>query len=185
MGTKKVIRREALEKRNSLSMEERYSFEQRIYDQVISRNEFKEAESVLIYVNYRTEAATRQILHYALQLNKKVYCPKVLSDTKMEFYRISCLHDLKKGYQGILEPDSKEPYSDTGKSVMILPMSAFDEKRNRLGYGKGYYDRFLKNKQEIYKIGLAFECQKWKKELPVDKNDVPLDLIITETNCYE
>ena len=67
---------------------------------------------------------------------------------------------------------------------MILPIVGFDERKNRLGYGKGYYDRYLQKNMEIIKMGIAFECQKWENGIPYENTDIPLDIIITETECY-
>ena len=67
---------------------------------------------------------------------------------------------------------------------MILPMTAFDNEKNRLGYGRGYYDRYLSKTKNIYTCGIAFECQRWKEILHVDRYDYPLATIVTESHMY-
>lgn len=184
MDRKKAIRIKVLERRNSLSYEDRSRYDNVIYHKLLKEPEFCKADTVLLYMSYRSEVSTKEILNYCLMKKKKVFCPRVLSDTRMEFYWVSCLEDLKKGYQGIPEPISETLFSMDKKAVMILPLAGFDHERNRLGYGKGYYDRFLQGTKNIYKIGIAYECQKWEELLPMEESDVPLDLIITELSMY-
>lgn len=185
LETKKVIREQLLKKRELLLKEERALKDEIIFQRVIELEEYQLSDSILLYVNYRSEVSTYKILTHSLELNKKVYCPKVISDTEMKFYRIFHIDDLQKGYQGILEPIQNEHFFKGGRTLMILPMAGFDKKMNRLGYGKGYYDRFLEKNKEIRKLGISFECQKWEKILPYESTDVPLDMIITEVDYYE
>ena len=111
--------------------------------------------------------------------------PKLLSNGRMKFVAWNFLDPLEINKYGFLEP------SDDSRSIipkiMIVPIVAFDGLRNRLGYGKGYYDRFIsrqtKRKKSLLTIGLAFSFQKYKK-IPTTKSDIKLDYILTEKGVF-
>ena len=124
-------------------------------------------------------------LHYIDQLvsrGKRVILPVVLDDTNMELREYSGVQDLKEGAYHILEPKGKiypeEKYPEI--ELAVIPGMSFDMKGNRLGRGKGYYDRFLTKIPHAYKIGICFDFQKIKEEglLPVTPTDICLDEII-------
>ena len=186
METKNAIRTLLREKRNALTLEEHTRYSDIIIKKLLSLGEFLASENLLLYSSYAKEVETATIMTQAWEQGKKVYCPKVLSGHQMEFYSISSPDDLSEGYKGIREPKDSELFCADSKNVlMIVPMTGFDQNRNRLGYGKGYYDRYLENRKNIITIGLAFECQKWDGKLPVSTYDIPLNKIITEKNIYE
>lgn len=182
--TKKAIRKELLKKRDLLSKKERKEFDEVIFQKIIHLKEYQNAENLLFYVNYQSEVSTEKLISYTLTEGKKVYCPKVLSDTIMEFFQITKKEDLKEGYRGIFEPSTQYPFSVAQNTFMILPMTGFDHEKNRLGYGKGYYDRFLANNSNVVTCGIAYECQKWESCLPIDVYDYKLDRIVTEKTIY-
>ena len=102
----------------------------------------------------------------------------------MEFYRVLKGESLKKGYMGIEEPcPVKENLIDTDNGIIIVPGVAFDINGNRTGYGKGYYDRYLKKHSHLIKIGAAFSLQV-VDSIDADEFDIPLDYIVTENNIY-
>ena len=117
-----------------------------------------------------------------IKINKiKTLLPAIKSKNKMNFVESQFLDPLKVNIFGMLDPclqtQSFEP------NIMLVPLLAFDQQNNRLGYGKGFYDRylnkFLRNKKKITTIGIAFSFQKYNK-LPVSKLDVKLNYILTE-----
>ena len=89
---------------------------------------------------------------------------------------------FKKSHYGILEPVNAKIIDKNEIDMIIVPMVAFDAQRHRMGHGKGYYDRYLKDYQGM-KIGVAFECQKFP-QLDVYPHDIPMDLIISEDAKY-
>jgi 5-formyltetrahydrofolate cyclo-ligase len=96
----------------------------------------------------------------------------------MEFYRINSLEELQAGYRGILEPSGEtEKFlfrpGNADKTLMLMPGVAFDSYRNRIGYGKGFYDRYLADKEELqlHTIGIGFSCQ-LVDEIPAQEGDI-------------
>lgn len=120
---------------------------------------------------------TIKLIEYSLEIEKQVAVPKCEGDI-IRFYQIKSIEELKEGAFGVLEPDNNNLVTNFENSICFVPGVCFDKENNRLGYGKGYYDRFLSNYEEL-KIGLAYkECLCDKIE--VDKYDVKLDKIIME-----
>jgi 5-formyltetrahydrofolate cyclo-ligase len=123
-----------------------------------------------------------------LKEGKKVYVPKV-TDKRIEFYRIYGFDFLTESRFGILEPDitrDLSSYQITEKSLMILPGLAFDPLGNRIGYGAGYYDRYLNEKKSDHfiKIAIAYDFQIVEK-IEVMDHDVRADIILTPTRVYQ
>ena len=110
--------------------------------------------------------------------------PVIKKDFQMDFYKWTFSDPLKVNKYGIPEPEIKNiVYPD----ILLIPLVAFDKNLNRLGYGGGYYDRFiekLSKKKDIIKIGLALSCQKIKK-IPINKHDQKLDFIITNEDIIK
>ena len=187
--TKDDIRKEILQKRNSLSREEITDKSRLIHDKVLKMDEYKNAENILIYASMGSEVKTDDLINDALEKGKKVYCPKC-TDTKngvMEFIRISHIIDLKKGYYGIREPeinDSSAIYIRKSGALVLMPLVAFDESRNRIGYKGGYYDRFLEKNPELLTVGLAFDIQKSGDIIPADFYDIKPCMIVTENATF-
>ena len=119
--------------------------------------------------------------------NSLTSLPKLLSNGKMKFVRWNLLDPLKINKYGFLEPLKDE--RGVNPDVIVVPLLAFDRLHNRLGYGKGYYDKFLskynntKGKKPFLSIGLAFSFQKYKK-IPTTKSDIKLDYILTEKGVF-
>ncbi len=159
-----------------------------ITQSVIKTPEYIEAANILLYADYNHEVATRGIFEDAVARKKRVYFPKAdgLTNT-MSFYRTVSLAQLQRGFKGIMEPveDTRlsfkfKPSEDT---LAILPGVAFDMSGYRLGYGKGFYDRFLAQHRQISSMALAFSCQ-IVDELPHDEHDIKMDKIVTEEIIY-
>lgn len=188
METKARIRREILALRDAMTGKERYRKSKEIMARAMDTLWYKEADIVLAYISYRSEVETESLIQDALSQGKKVYCPKVEGD-EMNFYEIFSMQDVEEGYCGIREPQGKKErkfvpgLARGGKCLMILPGSAFDEERNRMGYGKGYYDRYLERNGDgcggIKLIGVCFSCQ-LQKRIPADSYDKKADMVITE-----
>lgn len=188
METKAEIRKRILEVRKGLSDEEAATKSEAIVQKVIKTPEYKEADNILLYADYCREVMTRGIFEDALLHRKRIYFPKVDKMTNtMEFYQIISLCQLERGYMDILEPreDIKmrykfQPREDT---LAVLPGVAFDTSGYRLGYGKGFYDKFLANRRQISTMALAFSCQ-IIDEIPRDVHDIKMDKIVTEEIIY-
>lgn len=181
--TKKELRRRIITERDLLSKEEREHSQMLLGQRILCHQWFCKAKELLIFVSYGSEIDTGGIIYEAHRLNKKVYVPKVEGDV-MEFYRLMPNEVLKEGYKGILEPDlSKSPErfvynkEKVEEVLMIMPGVAFDGKRNRIGYGKGFYDKYLADKEDMHTIAVGFAMQ-MVQEIPADEKDIrPMQVI--------
>ena len=129
----------------------------------------------MTYVSLKNEVDTIKLIKHSLEREKKVAVPKC-EGNYIVFYYINNLEDLKEGSFNILEPKANQMVKDFNNSICIVPGIAFDKQNNRIGYGKGFYDRFLKDYKGI-KIGLTYKeciCDK----IDVDENDVKMDKVI-------
>ncbi len=177
LSEKKVLRKQVLEQRDALSHKERRQASVLLTERICGHQWFYLADTILGFVSYGSEIDTTDILQEALIKGKKVYVPKVTGED-MIFYRIQSLDDLVEGYKGIREPvgdtDSYvyEP-SEADKVLMLMPGAVFDLQKNRIGYGKGFYDRYLSDKQDLVcrTIAVGYRCQ-LVEEIPTQEWDI-------------
>lgn len=181
MVKKQDIRKNVLNLRKQLTETEWELKSQMIEDKVVTHSFFLGSDTILCYVDYQNEVRTRGIIQTAWEQNKTVAVPKV-EGNEMTFYVIRSFDDLQKGYKGILEPISSEEFSSENVLV-ILPGSAFDKKRNRIGYGKGYYDKYLSRYPGFKTLAIGFECQ-LVDEIPAEEHDLKPSVLITEEHIY-
>lgn len=137
---------------------------------------FINAKTIGIYVSFKNEVDTRNLIKEIVAV-KNVCVPKV-NNNMMDFFQISSFDELKEGYYGILEPISDKKIAKEDIDLLIIPMVAYDKYNNRLGYGGGFYDRYLAN-YSGKTIGLAFSFQKVEM-LPTETFDLPIATIINE-----
>lgn len=182
---KKEQRREGLKRRSGLTGEERACAEERIRKALFALPQYQNAGRLLIYASYGEEVSTWELMEAALAAGKQVFCPRVEGAGSMSFYRINGRKELAPGFRGILEPPAQEwrkyrmlPLSEGESDLVVMPGAAFDRSCGRLGYGGGYYDRFLQTR-DIRKIALGFSCQ-ILDTLVQEPEDVRPDLIVTE-----
>lgn len=181
MVKKQDIRKEVLNQRNQMTEKEWDEHSHEICKKVVTHPFFLNSEEIYCYIDFRKEVGTRSIIEKAWRLGKKVAVPRIEA-SEMNFYYIESFLELESGHFGVLEPTGKERAE--GKQVLvIMPGAAFDETRNRIGYGKGYYDKFLQKHPTYDTLALAFQMQ-MVKEIPVDSFDVKPNQIITEENIY-
>lgn len=134
----------------------------------------KDKENFFVYLSYSSEAPTDGLIERLLSLGKKVFCPQVAQD---EMNAVAFQDDFVLSKEGIREPLG-EPF--LGRlDVAVTPLYAVDEQGNRLGYGKGYYDKFFQKRRDILKIGYCFDFQ-ILSQVPHTAADVPLDIIVTD-----
>lgn len=182
---KSRLRKEKLSLRKNLSEDERVQKSLLITDRLFEIPEFIECKNVLIYASYNNEVDTDRVVLRAMLKGKNIYMPKVNGE-EMDFYRVFSLDELASGAFGIREPYDIEHLKFEGapETVCILPMAVFDEEGNRIGYGKGYYDKYLSRIDVDYMIGLAFECQKSDVNIDADEYDRRLHMAVTEADVY-
>lgn len=181
MESKKDIRNRVLEKRTNLTENEWVDKSEWIYKKVISHPMFTMAQEIYCYIDFRKEVGTKKIIETAWQMEKKVACPKVLGDD-MEFYYVKGFEDFTPGSWGILEPFNQD--LACGSNVLvIMPGAAFNQERHRIGYGRGYYDRYLDRHPDYQTMALAFELQ-MVENIPVDTHDISPQIVVTEEKIY-
>lgn len=181
--TKRELRKRIIAERDLLSDEERKHSQTLLTEQILKHPWFCRAKELLVFISYGSEIETGEIISEAHRLHKKVYVPKIESDI-MVFYRIVPEEELKEGYKGILEPDISVAHErfvfDKEKSddvLMIMPGVAFDAGRNRIGYGKGFYDKYLTDKPELHTIAVGFAMQ-MVQEIEAEATDIrPMQVI--------
>lgn len=178
MKAKKAeIRREVLAQRSKLSVEERRKASFLLSERILGHQWYYLSDVILGFAPLGSEIDIREILQDALQKGKKLYLPKVEGDD-MEFYLVESLADLEEGFKGIMEPKGDTPcfaYEEewADKVLMLMPGAVFDGMRNRIGYGKGYYDRYLQDKGalQLRTIAVGFQCQ-MVEEIPSEEFDI-------------
>ncbi len=184
---KEVLRKNILKIRKFIEEEERIQKSQSIISTLTNLEEYKNSETIMCYIDFKGEVITSDILNSDINRNKTI-CVPIISNAEDGSRNIiaSVLKDteseLCKGCFGIMEPKSEyirllEPQKI---DFVIVPGVVFDEKRNRIGFGAGFYDRFLRNvRNDCVKVGLAYEFQV-VDDVPVNDFDIPMDIIITE-----
>lgn len=183
---KKTLRKEISARRNQLSVCEMDELSQEIFKQVLSLNVLSSDKKVLTYVSYKSEVRTNNIIEYCLCHNIDVYTPKVIED-HMDFYKISSYGELKSGAYGILEPITSDKYKSNKRinhimnDIIIMPGLVFDTNGGRIGYGGGYYDRYLCTHIHLLKIAVCYDFQLIESGIiPKDQYDISPDIIVTD-----
>lgn len=207
LQSKGDIRRKILRIRDGMAARDRIYYDAVIRERVLSHRSYCDAQAILAYASYRSEVDTRMLIEQALADGKHVFLPKV-SGNDMEFWQIMALEDLQSGYRGIPEPAESVSFPEwmTGRNenrdrnagdvidtvMMWMPGAVFDRERHRIGYGKGYYDRYLSKvsdgKGDFYTgsvefrlstAALAYDCQIMQR-IPFEEHDIRPDMVITE-----
>lgn len=203
---KKEIRKEILSLRDAVLPEERRAGNKKIKEYMMQLPCYRNADVILAYVSYRSEVDTMDLIRQAFMDGKQVFAPKVAGN-EMEFWHLSSPDALQRGYQGILEPVEMLSYpaycmakKNGGQKIsalMWMPGAVFDRICHRIGYGKGFYDRYLDrlyNKFDVMQCGkedsalttvaLAYECQVLE-QIPSEPHDYRPDYILTECGLIE
>lgn len=155
-----------------------------ITNKILSNEIYKKSKVIGLYSSLPFEVNTFRLIEASLKNNKIVALPCVVSKTKMEFYKINSIEDINSlGYLGIKEPEKKisELINKFDIDVIIIPGLCFDKAKNRIGFGKGYYDRYLEDADNIIKIGICFNEQIFTNGYISDKeHDIKMNMIITD-----
>lgn len=184
---KNILRKKYIEIRNNVSDYDYNIKSNLIFNNIIRFNNYIESKMIYTYISCRHEADTKQLIEYSFELNKKVAVP-LCNDKNgnMSFYFIKSFSELENGTFGLYEPlKSCESaiYKKSYNPICIVPGLLFDKNGNRLGYGKGYYDRFL-NKFDGPKIGICFN-DFLVDNIDSQSHDIKLDFLITEKDIIK
>ena len=143
----------------------------------------KNIENILCFYPLPDEVDLRELYKKLLAVGKRLYFP-VTGGEDISFFEVGSLSDFSEGKFSVMEPVSRERAfepADAGKAIAIVPGVCFDRQLNRIGFGKGYYDRFLARAgSDLLKVGVCFRTNLYGETLPVHEGDVPMDMIITE-----
>ena len=181
---KQRLREEHLAAREALSEQERSVLDDRITQKLLAISEYVEATTVLTYVSVLSEVSTRMFIECALRDGKTVAVPRCLPGHCLEFVAITSLDQLIAAPFGLLEPPKELPAlteEQMNASICIVPALLVDIKGYRLGYGAGFYDRFLST-YPGKKICLAYQQNLSRTVLPHTTFDVAVDEVITESD---
>ena len=137
---------------------------------------YRNAKTVYGYISYNQEVRTLPILEQALKDGKNVALAKCFGED-MRFIHVSDLNTLSKSKSGVPEPIADEPVGDDETALVLMPGLAFDAAGHRLGYGKGYYDKFLAREPHHPTVALCFDFQ-MLDSIEHDPHDVPVDLVL-------
>lgn len=171
------LRKHCRQLREQLSSAEKDS---RIAERILAHIKVKEADTVLLYNSFGSEADTRQIAEALWRAEVPVAFPRCGKKREMSFHLVSSAEMLVKGSYGIYEPpDFLHCPEITQKTICIVPGLAFTEKGGRLGYGGGYYDSFIQKYPFIYTIAITYEGL-ILDSLPLEEHDILMNEIVTE-----
>jgi len=177
---KKEIRALALSRRDAIPLEARELMDKKVLELIAAMDEYIEADRILLYASYRSEAGTMMIIEHALSAGKEVVLPRVDEDKGcLTKHVISSLSDIGEGFKGIPEPVTDVCVRVEDVDLIIVPGVAFSPQGARIGYGGGYYDRLLprvKGTRPI--VALAYEEQIFP-EIPAEGHDIGMDTIVT------
>lgn len=185
-----TLRRRILDQRNGISARERALLDGRILQRILSLPDVQEKTCFFIYCSYQTEVATEPLIEALLAQGKTVTVP--LTDAASSTMQAVAIQDPQKellpGYKNIPEPNPgivpQRVVPPERIEIALIPGSVFDRQGNRLGYGGGYYDRFLAlQAPQALRIGLAYGFQVVER-LPAQLHDVPMDMLVTESDLF-
>ena len=185
METKKEIRSCILKQRRAQSKETCEKSSMVIAEKLLALPEYRKAKNIYAYMDFSGEVKTEMILKESLRLGKNLWLPRVNGDI-MDFFRVRSKDDFEIGAYGILEPkgESKAGKEEARDGFMVVPGVAFDADRNRIGFGGGYYDKYLELYPELFTAAVAFGFQ-IVEGVPTEANDIRPQKLITEERIYE
>lgn len=174
---KKELRQYIRKQKKLLTEEQLREQSQPIIQKLLAHPRILSAKVVLMYHSLPDEVGTHEAIEKLIDAGKVVLLPVVVDDTTMELHQYTGSQNMHNGFFDIKEPSGNIFTDFTNIDVAVIPGMSFDEKGNRLGRGKGYYDRFLGKISKTYKIGLCFPFQHFPK-IPIDKNDIRMDEVL-------
>lgn len=182
---KKILRKRLIEKRKSLDKVEKAKWDKIISEKIIKSDCFKKAEQVLVFSSTDDEFDTRYIIERCREYYKRVFYPRCIDkDGNMSFLKVDSVGDLTFGSFGILEPkETCKKYIPQDNDLVIVPCLSADRQKNRIGYGKGYYDRFLKDFNGV-SISPCYDIL-LEDEIPTDKYDMQINIIVTDKEVIQ
>lgn len=173
---KQSLRREIRQKKRNMTQEEIDTASEELKRQFLASAWYCEAKTIYGYLPYNQEVRTIPILEQALRDGKRVAVPKVYGQ-EMKFIYLEDLRQVETGYCGIPEPIADEPVAEDATALVLMPGLAFDRLGNRMGYGGGFYDKFLEKEPGHPTVALCYAFQ-MVEEIPVEAYDKKVDCVL-------
>lgn len=179
MVTKEIVRKECKLLRDDMDETVCSILSHRICERIIQSPRYQSSSHILLYASIKNEPDLTKVLVRSLELGKNVYLPRV-EGTNMTFIKMNSLNECIEGAFHILEPQGSIEYVPSSESIVLVPGVAFQMNGSRIGYGKGFYDRYFNShKMNLCKIGICYDKflhYNWEASL----DDVAMDVIITD-----
>ena len=173
---KKQLRASIREQKRAMTEAQIITASEKLGELFTATQMYQQAKTIYGYLPYNQEVRTVPMLEQALRDGKRVAVPKVYGDT-MKFIYITDLTQVDKGYAGIPEPVADEPVAADPTALVLMPGLAFDKEGHRIGYGGGFYDRFLAEEPEHPTIALCYAFQMLPK-IETEEFDIPVDCVL-------
>lgn len=173
---KKELRRAIRERKRAMTLDEIESRSRKLGELFAASEAYQKARTIYGYLPYNQEVRTVPMLERALAEGKRVAVPKCYGD-EMKFIYLDDLTQVEKGYAGIPEPIADGPIADDPQALVLMPGLAFDPAGHRIGYGGGFYDKFLAQEPEHPTLALCYEFQ-MLEHLETEEFDVPVDTVL-------
>lgn len=173
---KQALRKEIRDKKRAMTEAEIVAASQRLAELFVASEAYRQAKTIYGYLPYNQEVRTVPMLQQALADGKRVAVPKCYGD-EMRFIYLEDLSQVEKGYCGIPEPIADEPLADDKTALVLMPGLAFDPQGHRMGYGGGFYDKFLEKEPNHPTIALCYGFQ-MLEHLETEAHDIPVDTVL-------
>ena len=173
---KKELRRTIRERKRAMTEAEIQERSQKLGALFLASEPYRKAKTIYGYLPYNQEVRTVPMLEQALRDGKQVAVPKVYGD-EMRFIYLQDMSLVEKGYAGIPEPIADDPVADDPTALVLMPGLAFDPEGHRIGYGGGFYDKFLSREPQHPTLALCYEFQMLAK-LDTEEHDIPVDHVL-------
>ena len=173
---KQALRKEIREKKRAMTEEQIVAASERLGELFLTSDAYKQAKTIYGYLPYNQEVRTVPMLEQALRDGKRVAVPKCYGD-EMRFIYMTDLSLVEKGYAGIPEPVADEPVADDETALVLMPGLAFDPQGHRIGYGGGFYDKFLAAEPGHPTLALCYDFQ-MLPQLETEEFDIPVDQVL-------
>ena len=173
---KKELRRAIRERKRAMTEEEIVSRSAKLGVLFTQSDAYKNAKTIYGYLPYNQEVRTVPMLARALAEGKRVAVPKVYGE-EMKFLYLDDLTKVSKGYSGIPEPIDDGPVADDKTALVLMPGLAFDPQGHRIGYGGGFYDKFLSSEPDHPTLALCYDFQVFPV-LETEAHDIPVDIVL-------
>lgn len=179
---KEELRKKGLASRNQIPHDEVKVLSKRIIEQIKKQVDMMNYQVLGFYMPLGNEVDLIPLMTELIDLGKTIVIPKVHNQYTMDFYPIKAIDDIHFGHFGVLEPNSNKKMPKNEIDIIFIPGIYFSYKNYRLGFGGGYYDRYLKDYHQE-KVGICFSFQHIF-DIPSENHDIPLDFIITENPLH-